>query len=173
VADAVCADLIVVGTHGRAGLRRLLFGSVAEKVLRGAGKPVLVVRPGVIPGPFGGPATREVLWVAGEDNAEDMTGRWATDLAGRLEADLKVLEPGMRPGPTGKRGAGDGPLAGDERIVEVAGIRPDEARAAIREEGPDLVVVGTRPRGSLHDPLRELSVELVRDSLCSVLIVPR
>lgn len=38
------ADLIVVGTHGRKVLRRLLLGSVAEKVSRLAGCPVLVVR---------------------------------------------------------------------------------------------------------------------------------
>lgn len=39
------ADLIVVGTHGRRGLRRLLLGSVAEGVVRLAHCPVLVVRP--------------------------------------------------------------------------------------------------------------------------------
>lgn len=37
------AFMIVVGTHGRTGLRRLLMGSVAEAVLRGADRPVLVV----------------------------------------------------------------------------------------------------------------------------------
>jgi nucleotide-binding universal stress UspA family protein len=36
-------DLIVVGTHGRTGLSRALLGSVAERVLRGARCPVLVV----------------------------------------------------------------------------------------------------------------------------------
>ena len=36
-------DLIVVGTHGRTGVSRLLLGSVAERVVRGAGCPVLVV----------------------------------------------------------------------------------------------------------------------------------
>ncbi len=37
-------DLIVMGTHGRSGLEHLLLGSVAEKVIRHADKPVLVVR---------------------------------------------------------------------------------------------------------------------------------
>jgi nucleotide-binding universal stress UspA family protein len=36
-------DLIVVGTHGRKGLQRALIGSVAEKVVRTAPCPVLVV----------------------------------------------------------------------------------------------------------------------------------
>jgi nucleotide-binding universal stress UspA family protein len=41
-------DLIAMTTHGRTGLRRWLYGSVTEKVLRGAHCHVLVVRP---PGP--------------------------------------------------------------------------------------------------------------------------
>jgi len=39
-------DLIVIATHGRTGLQHALFGSVAEKVIRKAPCPVLVVRPG-------------------------------------------------------------------------------------------------------------------------------
>jgi nucleotide-binding universal stress UspA family protein len=37
-------DLIVMGTHGRTGLSHVLLGSVAEKVVRKAGCPVLTVR---------------------------------------------------------------------------------------------------------------------------------
>lgn len=37
-------DLVVMGTHGRTGLRHLLLGSVAEKVVRHAHCPVLTVR---------------------------------------------------------------------------------------------------------------------------------
>ena len=38
------ADLIVMGTHGRHGVAHLLLGSVAERVVRTAGCPVLTVR---------------------------------------------------------------------------------------------------------------------------------
>lgn len=44
-ADETKADLIVMGTHGRTGLDRLLLGSVAERVIRLAASPVLTVRP--------------------------------------------------------------------------------------------------------------------------------
>jgi nucleotide-binding universal stress UspA family protein len=36
-------DLVVMGTHGRSGVRRLLMGSVADRVIRTASCPVLVV----------------------------------------------------------------------------------------------------------------------------------
>jgi nucleotide-binding universal stress UspA family protein len=38
-------DLIAIATHGRSGLGRLVFGSVADFVLREAGLPILVVKP--------------------------------------------------------------------------------------------------------------------------------
>src|SRR5574340_1190126 len=38
-------DLVVVGTHGRTGLRHALLGSVAERVVRRAGCPVLTIHP--------------------------------------------------------------------------------------------------------------------------------
>jgi len=39
------ADLIVMGTHGRSALARMLMGSVAQYVMRHAGCTVLVVKP--------------------------------------------------------------------------------------------------------------------------------
>lgn len=44
VATALGADLIVVGTHGRSGLARVAFGSVADYVIRHSMVPVLTVR---------------------------------------------------------------------------------------------------------------------------------
>jgi nucleotide-binding universal stress UspA family protein len=40
------ADLVVMGTHGRGGINRILVGSVAERVVRTAPMPVLTVRVG-------------------------------------------------------------------------------------------------------------------------------
>ena len=48
VAKQTGADLIVMGTHGRRGLRRFLIGSVAESVVRTAPCPVLLVRAGEV-----------------------------------------------------------------------------------------------------------------------------
>ncbi len=44
IAKETGADMIVLGTHGWTGIRHLLMGSVAEKVVKGAHCPVLVVR---------------------------------------------------------------------------------------------------------------------------------
>lgn len=52
-ADAWNADLIVLGTHGRRGARRLLMGSDAENVVRGARVPVLLIRSAIPSGTQG------------------------------------------------------------------------------------------------------------------------
>ncbi len=44
--DDVGADLIATSTHGRSGISRWVFGSVADRLLRGASCPVLLVRAG-------------------------------------------------------------------------------------------------------------------------------
>jgi len=60
-------DLIVMSTHGRSGLGRIIFGSVAESVLRGTRVPILLIRPSGAPvEPLAGqgearPAEREAL----------------------------------------------------------------------------------------------------------------
>jgi nucleotide-binding universal stress UspA family protein len=43
-AAELCANVIVMGTHGRAGIRRLVAGSVAERVVRTSNIPVLTIR---------------------------------------------------------------------------------------------------------------------------------
>lgn len=43
-ADVNDVDLIAMSTHGRSGVSRWVFGSVASKVLRGTSKPILLIR---------------------------------------------------------------------------------------------------------------------------------
>ncbi|WP_291330199.1 universal stress protein [Desulfovibrio sp. UCD-KL4C] len=44
-AKSAKVDMIVMGTHGRTGIDRILFGSVAEKIVKAAICPVLTIRP--------------------------------------------------------------------------------------------------------------------------------
>jgi nucleotide-binding universal stress UspA family protein len=44
-ADAWGADVVVLGTHGRRGVQKMLLGSVAERFVRLTARPVLLVRP--------------------------------------------------------------------------------------------------------------------------------
>ncbi len=59
-------DLIVVGTHGRSGFSRVLLGSVAERVLRGATRPVLTVPSGAIAAGAASPAAEPEVEAAPE-----------------------------------------------------------------------------------------------------------
>jgi nucleotide-binding universal stress UspA family protein len=54
-AELTAADLILMSTHGRSGVGRWMLGSVAEKVLRAAVTPVLLVR---VPSPKLSPSGR-------------------------------------------------------------------------------------------------------------------
>ena len=45
VAKEEKVDLIVMGTHGRAGVEKFLFGSVAQKVVQHSEVPVLTLKP--------------------------------------------------------------------------------------------------------------------------------
>ncbi len=49
IARSRSVAMLAIATHGRGGLRRLILGSVADKLVRGTEKPVLVVRPRKVP----------------------------------------------------------------------------------------------------------------------------
>jgi nucleotide-binding universal stress UspA family protein len=60
------ADMIVMSSHGRSGLGRLILGSVAETVLRSTAVPILLIRPGdaALETPFSGaPRAKEIASV--------------------------------------------------------------------------------------------------------------
>jgi nucleotide-binding universal stress UspA family protein len=68
------ADLVVVGTHGRTGLPRLLVGSIAAKILATSPCPVLAVSRGAVSG-----RVRRVVF--GSDFSDASRPAWATALA--------------------------------------------------------------------------------------------
>lgn len=60
------AGLIVMSSHGRSGVGRLVLGSVAETVLRATSVPILLIRPGEAPvdaPAAGGPGAKELVHV--------------------------------------------------------------------------------------------------------------
>lgn len=87
VAENKKADLVVVGTHGRTGLRKLVLGSVAEEIFRGAGCPVLTVGPhATSTGPI-----RRVLYATDFDEASIHALPYAIDFANRPGGELLLL----------------------------------------------------------------------------------
>jgi nucleotide-binding universal stress UspA family protein len=87
------ADLIVIGTHGLSGLKKLMLGSTAERVLRKATVPVLAIPPAALPATVsdtGGPllAVRAVLAASDFSRPATRALQYAAAIARRLNARL-------------------------------------------------------------------------------------
>ena len=107
-ANAICAyaednpavQMIAIATHGRSGLRRLVFGSVAEHVLHSCTKPLLLIRPSSIDhpdqatdgaSPFNLELYRSIaVPLDGSPFAEQALG-WALALASAVDASLMLI----------------------------------------------------------------------------------
>jgi nucleotide-binding universal stress UspA family protein len=80
-----------MSTHGRSGLGRWLYGSVADQVLRRANVPVMLVSPGC-PGSWAeNSPVRVMLALDGSDQAAEALGP-ATELAAALQAEIILLK---------------------------------------------------------------------------------
>jgi nucleotide-binding universal stress UspA family protein len=177
--DELEADLLVVGSRGHRGLRRMLVGSHSEDIIHHTHRPVLVVRRGKDVWP----PTRIV---AGDDFSED--ARKAAELAanlGKLFGARMLLLHAVPRLPKASTEAVEAKL--EDRAGELEDIlkqRPqtrivagDPAEVLIegaREgEGPTLVTVGSRglgPVGRLR--LGSVSTKVVRAGLGAVLVYP-
>ncbi|NNF04793.1 MAG: universal stress protein, partial [Rhodothermales bacterium] len=82
-------DMIVMGTHGRRGARRLLLGSVAEQVIRGAECPVFAVRETEKAWPL--PSVDTILVPVDFSAGTDDVINEAIDLAGHYDAAIRLL----------------------------------------------------------------------------------
>jgi nucleotide-binding universal stress UspA family protein len=192
------ADLIVMGTHGRSGFKRLAMGSVTESLLVHAPAPVLVVRGDA---PSGHGLFRRVLCAADLSARSDDTIGFAVALAGEgvehltvlsVVEDLETVQ--TRVGPLRCPPVGPPFRIDIERatIAEIQKRIPDEARVGSRieelvtfgpadleilrvaaEERDDLIVLGTHGHGAVDRVLFGSTVRrVVREADCPVLVVP-
>ncbi len=83
-------DLVVMGSHGRGGLRKLLHGSVAEEISRRASCPVMIVGPCVssVPPDY---RLQHILFATEFANGALSALRYALGIAQKYHADLKLL----------------------------------------------------------------------------------
>jgi nucleotide-binding universal stress UspA family protein len=168
------ADLIVMGTHGRSGVNRLMLGSVAERLLRESEVPVLTVRgdsatavtpPKTILCPVNStPAAHEALSMAAH-LARCFDGNVVAlhvkeDHAGQGIGDLCAWVPDeMRSHCTIRELTREGEAA--EEIVSLA-----------KETPFDLLVIGARHRRFFDSTvLGSTTARVVRHAPCPVLIV--
>jgi nucleotide-binding universal stress UspA family protein len=188
MAAAVRADLIVLGTHGRTVLRRLLFGSVATAVLRGAHCPVLVLRWHRVPKPAA--EIRVILHPTDCSDVSVAAGKVARSLARDLGARLVLLhvlpfdvlfnelavpvDPSEYRDALGRIGRHlDGPDL--KYPVEARVGRGDAAAEILRtadELGCDLIVMGTHGRTGLSRlVLGNVAESVLPAADCPVLVV--
>ncbi|MGH9524926.1 MAG: universal stress protein [Terriglobales bacterium] len=87
--DELSIDLLVVGTHGRSRIGKLLLGSVAEEIFRQAKCPVLMVGPKA-PVPRG-QGLQRILFCTGFSHHSLQAGAFALSMAERQGAELILL----------------------------------------------------------------------------------
>jgi nucleotide-binding universal stress UspA family protein len=187
------ADLVVMPTHGRRGLGRLLLGSTTEGVLHGAETLVLTVRPAAetrVAFPY-----RSVLVATDGSPAADHALDHGVAVAGETGAALHLLsvaETGSVPGVGRTESAREALTAAAELIVEDAATRAEAAGVApvdaavvagasvhgtieeyVEHEGVSLVVVGTHGLTGLERVLGGVTDHLVRTATVPVLVVAR
>lgn len=84
-------DLVVIGTHGRQGLEKVLLGSVAEKILRRSPVPVLTVGPHVTSEPEPMAKVTQILYATDLSAASQSAASYAIELAEENQAQLDLV----------------------------------------------------------------------------------
>lgn len=188
------ADLIVLGTHGRRGLRRMLLGSVAEEVVRTSERPVLTVPHRSEDRPAGRIGSILVPVDFSEHAAAALShARHLADAAGARLDVLHVLESTAYPdaylalgSPSPAEGASPDAVRGElERMVtaapgpevplelHVAAGRPAAEIATFAEDrDTDLLVIASHGLTGLERVLLgSVTERVIRRSSCPVLTV--
>ncbi len=193
VIEEQTADLLVLGTHGRGGVEHLLLGSVAEKIVRKAPCPVMVVPPAAHP--ESGVLFKRILCPVDGSVASAAAVAFALSLARETDGDvvlLQVVEPVPASGEFGALDAAEYRRIGEahaQTVLSAAVSAEVRAWCRVREviahgkpserildaataERADVIVMGVRGRGAI-DVLAFGSTtnDVIRRSACPVLAV--
>ncbi len=192
VGSEICADLIVVGSRGRTGVRRWLLGSVAERVVRRAEQSVLVARGDAVPGgyrrvvigtdfsPLADAAIARALAVLSPQLRVDLVHCWQVPWAGTMDVPLVANEELRAQLEAALRDAGDKLRAGlrdlgrpepELHIHLVQGSAAQGLVSVATDQHAELVVVGSHGRrGVRRFMLGSVAEVTVRHAPCSVLV---
>jgi nucleotide-binding universal stress UspA family protein len=195
------ASVVIMGTHGRAGIARTFLGSVTESVIAETPCPVLTVRADAAPpGALEEGGGRVLVPLDLDDGHSDLVQLcMAKTLAAEYGAALRPLHvfqdidvpgtygvvpnllPDFSPDVTRRVEeelrrrveAADGPETPDER-VETRVVHGRPAQVIVDEAAPgDLIVIGTRSRGEIERLfLGSVAERVLRAARCPVLVVP-
>jgi nucleotide-binding universal stress UspA family protein len=174
------ADLVVIGTHGRSGVSRVVLGSVAEQVVRHAPCPVMCVRGSEVPHHFPAALLLCTDFSPSAEAAVDM----AADVAKQFESavtvahvyDEKRWERPPEPGFEGDIGAAIAELHGHrfDQGIHTAVLRGPVAEtlcAFAKKQGTDLMVLATHGRTGLgRMVIGSVAERVTRHAPCSVLV---
>jgi nucleotide-binding universal stress UspA family protein len=141
VATQEPADLLVVGTHGRTGIERLLLGSVADRMVRQASCPVLTVRST----PEGGPRReiRRICYATDFSPTARAAWSWVVALASAAGAEVDLVHVTFGPVPDRHLSA--------ETIGRMATLLHEQGRM----EAERFLEQSTLPRDRVHVRLSE------------------
>jgi nucleotide-binding universal stress UspA family protein len=197
-ASALPADLIVMATHGRSGVQRLMLGSVTEHVLHKAACPVLTVGPAAEQTPPSDPHHYARILCAVDASPASLSAlRYALALAQEAAASLtllRVVEWSPLEVHKGYDEVDMGPLRDELLRQATERLRasvPDDARnwcrvqesvafgsphaeilRAAEQTGAQLVVIGAHGKGVGHLLFGSNTQRVVRAAACPVLTVP-
>jgi nucleotide-binding universal stress UspA family protein len=179
-AQALPADLIVVGSHGRTGLARWRLGSVAEDVVRAAEQPVLVVKG--LAGQALQPEVKTLLCPVNFTNLARECLSVSSTIAEALRAQLVVLHATEQADTDLEQKHRDlcdwVPRAVRSQCEVAEFVRHGPAAEQIlmlaREKAADLIVIGAEHRPLLEAlTLGTTTERVLRHSETGVLVVPR
>jgi nucleotide-binding universal stress UspA family protein len=182
--DEKRSGLLVLGTHGRTGLRKLALGSVAESAFRGARCPVMTIGPKVLRSKSSGAEAKHFL-VPTDLSLESLEALpYGVSLAGATGGDLTLLHVLKSKSGDGKRQA--------ESVREVEArfreflqlhLRAENQAHFLVEAGPpaevivrvaerdqtDIIIMGLRAWAEDSAPMWRTAYAVVTQAACPVL----